>query len=405
MNHITTLLQNLKNEEKNTEEILHITANENRMSKTARKFLSSNLSERYYFGGGSNGIVDFNPFMIRGLPAVEDIVTTAEQELIKMTGAKAVNLNPLSGIHAMVSVIATATSVGERVMTIHPDKGGHFATNRILADLGRECIYAPYDASKDNNIADIISFIRKNHIGCFYIDLMNYIHKIDIHSIKKEFGDSIKIIYDASHTLGLIMCNQFQSPINEGADIICSNTHKTFPGPHKGLVLFKDQDYGEKINAKIAGTHYSSVHTNALISLCISILEMSYYGEKYVEQILQNTKSLARAFEELGYSVRKIKGEYSQNHQVHLFLPNNLNRQQAYKSLLVNNISTNINALSDEKLFLRLGTQEITRRGMKEQDMYVISGLIHFALCGKDVRQEVIHFNNKFKNVIYSFDN
>jgi len=46
-----------------------------------------------------------------------------------------------------------------------------------------------------------------------------------------------------------LMGGQLQSPFNEGADIICANTHKTLPGPQKGLIVFKEKTLGERAKA------------------------------------------------------------------------------------------------------------------------------------------------------------
>lgn len=101
-----------------------------------------------------------------------------------------------------------------------------------------------------------------------------------IRELRKALGPDVIIVYDASHTLGLIMAGKFQSPLEEGADIISANTHKTLPGPHKGLIAFKDRELGEKANALITANLYSTVHTNSLLALAISIIEADKFGKK-----------------------------------------------------------------------------------------------------------------------------
>ncbi len=400
---IKALIKQIKTEEERNDNLLHMTANENRMSRLAKEYLSSSLAERYYFGGGNEEVVDFNPFMIRGIKSINEIVIAAERALIKMSGGKAVNLNLLSGIHAMISLIATVTKPGDVVMTIDPGKGGHFATNVILADLGRKCVYAPFDSSQKENTEEIIKFIKQNKIQYFYIDLMNYTQSINIEKIKKSLGKKITIIYDASHTLGLMLGGKFQSPIKEGADILCANTHKTFPGPHKGIIIYQDKSYGEQINSRMAGKFYSTVHSNLLISLCISILEMEAFGSNYVNQLIKNSLALSKALERRGLKIRKIDGQYSQNHQVHLFIDDS-DRKDLYKRLLKNNISTNFNALSDNRHFMRLGTQELTRRGMKEAEMETIAGFLSDSIQKLEIGKKVLDFNNMYKDIHYSFD-
>ncbi len=47
----------------------------------------------------------------------------------------------------------------------------------------------------------------------------------------------IPVLYDAAHVLGLILGGQFQQPFAEGAHLITASTHKTFPGPQRGVIL------------------------------------------------------------------------------------------------------------------------------------------------------------------------
>ncbi len=48
---------------------------------------------------------------------------------------------------------------------------------------------------------------------------------------------NIPILYDGAHVLGLILGEQFQNPFLEGAHLINASTHKTFPGPQRGIIL------------------------------------------------------------------------------------------------------------------------------------------------------------------------
>jgi len=53
---------------------------------------------------------------------------------------------------------------------------------------------------------------------------------------------------------------------------------------------------------------------------------------------------------------------------------------------------------------MRLGTQEVTRRGMKESDMFKIAVLLDKALKGENVKREILSLNRRFNKINYSFD-
>lgn len=401
------LINDLILQEEENENILHITAYENQLSKTAQRFLGSKLSERYYFGGGDkDGMIDFAPFTAFGLKSVENLLMEAEEACKVMLGASIVNLNLLSGVHAMIAATLASTEPGDTIMSVHHDDGGHFVTKGIVERAGRKHAFAVYDLKNLKFDAEkTAKRFREKKCKMLYLDVSYYITPINVAELRAAIGKDAVIIYDASHTVGLIMGNNFQSPFLEGADIICANTHKTLPGPQKALIAFKDEKLGKKVNNIISSCLYSSSHTNNLLALGITLLEMKRYGKDFSKQTVQNSNSLGKYLEEKGRRVRKTPdNNYSYTHQVHLYLNSDEPYRKIYKRLIANNISANFDNRMGQELFIRIGTQEITRRGMKDKEMSVVAELLLDAMSGKDVKKNVIDFNLKYKNIMYSFD-
>lgn len=403
---IKTLIDNLKRDEKRNAEFLHITANEAQMSRSANLFMNSKLSERYYMGRGVDDIKDYGIFTALSLDSVADLVDQAETATKEMLGASIVNLNLLSGVHAMMCSLLSTTEPGDTVMTVPKEAGGHFATPGILDRIGRKNITATFDIDKlQFNAEKIADDFKKHNAKAFYIDVSYYLNPHNLSEIRKAIGDKAVIIYDASHTMGLILGQQFQAPLKEGADIISSNTHKTLFGPHKGLIAFKDRALGEKANDIINGSLFSTPHTHHLIALAISLLELKQFGQEYAKQVIENSNTIAEQFVKLGYDVRKANtGRFSEDHQVHIYIDDKGERLDLYKKLLNNHISTNFDMPLGKRLYIRLGTQEVTRRGMKEKEMETIAQLVDGAFKGKNVKNDVSTLNNKFSSIEYSFD-
>jgi glycine/serine hydroxymethyltransferase len=405
---ISDMLFDITREEKRNKEFLHLTANENQMSETARRFLGSKISERYYMGGGENNMVDVGHFTALGFPSVEALITAANKAAQEMLGAASVNLNVLSGVHAMMSAILSSTEPGDTVMTVPLKWGGHFATKGIIERIGRNHVFADYDYEGLRfDVKKIAETCKKKHVNALYLDVSYYLNPHNLKEMREAIGSEPIIIYDASHTMGLIMGKQFQNPFKEGADIICANTHKTLPGPHKGMIAFKNKELADKANTIIDSCLYSTPHMTHLIALAITLLEMKKFGEEYAKQIIRNSNAIAESFVCLGYDVRKANtGRYSENHQVHVFIDTKGDKIKMYKNLLKNNISTNFESheLSGGRLFIRIGTAEVTRRGMKEEEMHIIAILMDKAMQGIDVKKEVLRLNKKFSRIQYSFD-
>jgi len=409
MNNISQILSEIKLEEERNLNFLHLTANENQMSNTARSFLGSKICERYFFGAGENDIVDFGHLTALGFKGVANLVTTAENAAKEMLHASSVNLNVLSGVHAMMSAILSTTNPGDAVMTVPLEYGGHFATKKIVEVMGRKHTYAEYDLENLKfDTKKIAKKFKEENIKALYLDVSYYLNPHNLKEIREAIGDQAIIIYDASHTIGLMMGQQFQSPLDEGADVICANTHKTLPGPHKGMIAFKDEELAKNANAIINKCLYSTPHITHLIALAITILEMKEFGIEYAKQIIKNSNAIAEAFVKLGYEVRKANtGRYSENHQVHIFIDDKGEKLPMYQNLINNNIYTNFEnteLTTNLKMYFRLGTAEITHRGMKEQEMIIIADLIDRAIKGQDVKQKVLELNSNFTKIMYSFD-
>lgn len=405
---IHSYIDPIQQEEKRNNNFLHLTANENLISETARMFMGSKLADRYYMGAGENEVVDFGHFTALGLKGVSDLVEAAKVAAREMLFAADVNLNVLSGVHAMMSAILASTEPGDMVMTVPLEYGGHFATVGILERVGRKQVFADYDFPNLRFDTEKISITcQQKNVKAIYLDVSYYLNPHNLQELRKAVGDEVIIIYDASHTMGLIMGQQFQAPLKEGANIVCANTHKTLPGPHKGMIAFRDKELADKANNIIDGCLYSTPHSTHLIALSVAILEMKEFGQEYAKQIIANSNAIGQAFFDLGYDVRKANtGRYSENHQVHVFIDNKGDYKQLYALLIKNGISTNFegNELSGGRWFIRIGTQELTHRGMKEQDMKIIASLMHRAMLGEAVKKEVQAFNSKFTLIAYSFD-
>lgn len=403
---IQTLLRNIQNEEQRDHDFLHLTANESIMSETARKFLGSRLSERYYMGAGEDGKVDLGPLTGLGFPAVAELITEAEEASKEMLYASVVNLNCLSGVHAMMCAILATTEPGDIVMTVHHDHGGHFATQGILERVGRKQVFSEYNfETMQFDVEAIAKIFKETGAKAFYMDVSYYINPHNLREIREALGDEAIIIYDASHTMGLIMGQQFQSPLTEGADVVCANTHKTLPGPQKGMIAFKDDVLGTKANDIINGCLYSSPHTHHMIALATTILEMKKFGEEYAQQVIANSNALGKELEKLGYTVRRSNtGRFSENHQVHLMTATVGDYTKLYDNLYNNTITSNFDNPLGKGMFLRIGTQEVTRRGMKEAEMKTVAEFIHKSFQGQNCRDDVQKFNNAYRSVKYSFD-
>ncbi len=398
-------LKALKKTENKYDSILHLTANENIMSPLAKIYYASQLGYRYNMLPLHNEeVFKSGNFAAKGMPELQDILNEGISKASKMLNAEFATLSCLSGVHAMMSSIISCTKVGDTIMTVPSKQGGHFCTKGVIELTGRKQILSEYDFENLTfDVEKLAKVFKENNAKALYLDTSVYVKPHPIREIRKALGEDAIIIYDASHTLGLIMGGQFQDPLKEGANVISSNTHKTLPGPHKGLIAFRDKDFGEKAESIIRGSLYSTIQSASTLALAITIIEFEKFGEEYAKQVIANSNALAKAIEKKGFEVRKINDNcYSMTHQAHIFIEKD--NVELVQQFLKNNISINTSRALGEKLFMRVGTQELTKLGMKEPDMRIIADFIKRVLDGENIGNEVINFKKKFNKVHYCFD-
>ena len=388
---------------------LHLTANETLMSDTARRCMGLQIGDLYFMGCGDElGIVDFRPFTFRGLPAVQGIVDAATGAAKELLHATDVSLKCLSGVHAMTCAILSLTDPGDTVMTVDITHGGHFATPVIVERTGRRHISTSYRLDQlEFDIEQLSAHFHRAGARALYLDVSYYLNPHNLRDLRRALGDEATIIYDASHTLGLIMGGHFQAPLLEGADVIVGNTHKTLPGPQKGLIAFRDPQTAQRAQEYINNGLVSSVHTGGVLALAITILEMERFGRDFGRQIITNANALGEAFEAEGWKLRRANtGRVSENHQVHLLMGSQGELyRNLYTRLVDSFVSVNFDSTLGAGTYVRLGTQRVTRSGMGPDEMKTIGGLVSRALRGEQVRAEIVELTRAFPNVKYSFDN
>jgi glycine hydroxymethyltransferase len=230
----------------------------------------------------------------------------------------------------------------------------------------------------------------------------------------REVADEVgaRIVYDASHVLGLIAGNKFQNPLREGTDVITSSTHKTFPGPQGAIILCRE-DLKEKIDKAVFPGTVSNHHLHHVAGLAVTLAEMLQFGEAYASQIIVNAQVLAQSLYEEGFDVLCEHKGFTESHQIAINVLKDGGGSEVARKLERVNIITNKNMLPSDKdpeepAGIRLGVQELTRIGMKESEMREIASLMgRVILANADeskVKEEVIELRKGFQHVQYCFD-
>ncbi|RLE69103.1 MAG: serine hydroxymethyltransferase, partial [Thermoprotei archaeon] len=209
--------------------------------------------------------------------------------------------------------------------------------------------------------------------------------------------------YDASHVLGLIAGKMFQpDPFKNGVDILFGSTHKTFFGPQGGMILTDNDDIAEKILRNMKLKMLDNPHLNRIAGLVQALWEFLMYGEKYARQVVYNAKALGKYLDANNIPVKYGELGYTESHQILLDIEK-IEEKSGLKYSQIARKMEEANIIID--LGGRIGTQEISRIGMKEKDMKLIANLFSEIVIEKKsidiVRKKVLNIRGKFTKICY----
>jgi len=293
---------------------------------------------------------------------------------------------PISGAVANLVAYKALAKYGDRISGLSIPAGGHISHTRVSAAgfMGLQEVSYPFDNREMNIDVDAtrkMILSEKPRIMIFGGSLFLFPHPLkELREAADEVGASI--MFDAAHVLGLIAGGRFQDPMREGADVMTASTHKTFPGPQGGVILCRNM-YQKKVdNAAFPGL-MSNHHLHHVAGYAIALTEMREYGEAYASQTIKNAKALAGSMSGLGFSVLCEHKGYTESHQVVADVSGLGGGTKVAEAFEKANIIINKNLLPWDSLDrtsnpsgIRIGTQEMTRMGMKEGEMEEIALLM-----------------------------
>lgn len=401
------LLELVREHEDWRRECVNLIAAENAMSPEARHLLSSDLAQRYgdytdrdlharkYFG---------NRFLVE----IEELVASLAKDLF---GASYVETRPLSGHMAGTAVVLGLVEPGNVVFEVGPEGGGHrLATKLGASSLGRQIDvrFLPFDADAYNiDVPRSIAVIRKTKPRLIVLGSSNFLFPHPVRELAESVQDlhGTVLAYDGAHVLGLISAKSFQDPLTEGARLLFGSTHKTLPGPQGGIILSNSEHLIKSVSEVIYPGLVTNHHLARLPSLAMTLLEMLNWGKVYASQVVLNAQRLAREIQLRGFDVVGAAHGYTRSHTIILQTmalgPSREIGLLLEEAGIIVSTSTLPAALGGEGL--RLGLQEITRRGAVEEDMPYLAGLIAETVARrkepKAVRGLVAEFARQFQEV------
>jgi glycine hydroxymethyltransferase len=361
-----------------------------------------------------------------GCEIVDEIETLAIERLKKIFNASWANVQPHSGASANAAVFLACVKPGEKVLGLDLSMGGHLTHGSPANFSGKNYHALFYGVKKETGLVDydqLESIALKEKPKMIICGASAYSRDWDYARIRTVADKIGAVVFaDIAHPAGLIATGLLNDPFDH-CHIISSTTHKTLRGPRGGIIMLRhdfENPWGIKDPkgnlrtmsqlldlAVFPGTQGGPLE-HVIAAKAVSFAEILADDFKaYGKQIISNAQAMAKAFVKRGYD---LISQGTDNHLMLIDLRNkNLTGKKAQETLDKAHITLNKNAVpfDDKSPFvtsgIRVGVPAITTRGMKENEMETVVGMVDRVLMNpddektiSDVKAEVHTYMQKF---------
>lgn len=364
-------------EKKRQKKTVTLIASENYCSDDVREALSSEIVNKYsegypgrrYYRGQENA------------DKVEKLCQERALKVFKLSPKKwAVNVQALSGSPANLATLLALVPLGEKVMGLRLDHGGHLTHGHSVSATGKLWKQVPYGVDEKTevfNYENIKEIALREKPFLIITGYTAYPRKVDWKKFR-EIADACGalLLCDMSHLSGLVAGGAYPSPFAY-ADVVTTTTHKTLRGPRSALIFSKIdvRNVPAKIDKAVFPGIQGGPHMNQIAAVAVALKEASESKFRtYAKQVIVNAKAFAKALQKHGWRI------VSGGTDSHLLLVDTwmsgkgLSGDAASVALEKEGIVVNKNTIPGETRSpmdpsgLRLGTAAETTRGWKEKD-------------------------------------
>lgn len=368
---------------------LNLIASENYSSEVVRSYLDTDFNNRY----GCYATMDLDDREYSGNKYINEFEKEVHELVKSVFGGTYVDLRPIGGHMAGMAVVLGLLDPGDLVIEVSLADWGHGLVGpmRQISQFAEtiNVEYMKFDKTGAVDVEALKEMAKRLNPKMIIFGGSGTLFAEPIKELRGIADDkNIILAYDASHVTGLIAGKTFPNPLEEGADIMFGSTHKSFPGPQGGFVVSDRKDLMEKVGNALSPSLVTSHHINRLPAFAASLLEIKAFGEAYAQQIVKNSKALAKAMAEEGFNVKGAARGYSDTHLILVNLGEHVGDTPGKFLEKVGILCSD--DFSGEMPEVRIGTPEVTRRGMKEDEMVQIAKLFKRALIDKENTENLI---------------
>jgi glycine hydroxymethyltransferase len=337
---------------------------------------------------------------------VEDLARDRAKQLF---GAAYVNVQPHSGAQANYAVYQALCEIGDTVMGMDLDQGGHLTHGSPVNFSGKHYHMVAYGVDPVTHLIDydqVRKLAHEHKPKMIIAGASAYPRIIDFKAfadIAHEVGAYLMV--DMAHIAGLVAAGLHPSPVPY-ADVVTTTTHKTLRGPRGGMIMTNDPAIAKKIDSAIFPGSQGGPLMHIIAAKAVAFGEaLRPEFKTYQQKILDNAQALAQTMLEGGFDL--VSGG-TDNHLMLVDLrPAGLTGKEMERRLDDVFITANKNAIPNDPekhtitSGIRLGTPAATSRGLTEEDFRLVGRLIcrtatHFDTDADDIRDQVVALTERY---------
>jgi glycine hydroxymethyltransferase len=307
-------------------------------------------------------------------------------------GAEHANVQPHSGAQANTAVYHALLEPGDTIMGLSLAHGGHLTHGMKINVSGRLYDIAPYEVARESSLIDmdqVARIARERRPKMLLAGWSAYPRQLDFARFR-EVADEVGalLMVDMAHFAGLVAAGLHPNPIDFGADVVTTTTHKTLGGPRAGVILCK-QEHAKKIDSAVFPGQQGGPleHVIAAKAVAFKIAASELFAERQ-RRTVDGARAWAKELLKAGHGVNVLTG----GTDVHLVLVDlretqpALSGRQAEDRLHEIDITVNRNAVPFdprppmEASGLRIGTPALATRGLQLEDFVEVGRILASAL-------------------------
>jgi glycine hydroxymethyltransferase len=305
-------------------------------------------------------------------------------------GAEHANVQPHAGAQANASVYHALLTPGDTIMGLSLAHGGHLTHGMKKNVSGRLYKIVAYEVDRETSLIDmdeVARIAREHRPKLLLAGWSAYPRQLDFARFR-EIADEVGalLMVDMAHFAGLVAAGLHPNPIDFGADVVTTTTHKTLCGPRGGIILCQERYAKEIDSAVFPGQQGGPLqHVIAAKAVALRIAASEGFRERQ-RRTIENASALAQSLLHAGNGVNVLTG----GTDVHLLLADlresELSGQDAENRLHEIRITVNRNAVPFDPRpprvtsGLRIGSPALTTRGLGREDFVEIGEIIGAAL-------------------------